>query len=482
MKSLVLTRLSVAIAMLVWAGFGSRVEAQPGPNPVRVSETYELANIILALTDYGKTDPWEVAQHSAYYKDVRAHFDPYAHHPLLTAVNYSREKWESYLSFRTDAYAFTFDANSRLVRAIDFHANKEFNPFEEQLNLIEDFVRTTGFRQFYRAHLPYYQRLATAYLASQRYDEMRHFLENEFGKRSELTAYAIVFSPLVGRMNCHRTVAGVGTDFITLPDFLLDGRAVNKATRAEIASSTHMLFTELDHAFVNPATAQHQALLAANFTASRWDMSSGYGRDSVGVFNEYMTWAVYDLYVQTYFPDVAATVSQDWALQNATRGFFASSAFNHELTRLYKARRPGQRLNDLYPAFIRRLGALTSSLSQPTITHCNLDKQTIADTVATLIIRFSEPMMADTSLNLVRAVEQAGKVVRQERVALTPATSDLRWTNDGTMLQVQVRLVANAINHLVLNYPWRTRTAFRSRNGVDLKPYSRISTRVSAGN
>lgn len=482
MKTLVLTHWSAVITILFWVGFGSRVVAQSGPSPVRLSETYELANIILALTDYGKTDPWEVAQHSAYYNDVRAHFAPYAHHPLLTAVNYSREKWESYLSFRTDAYAFSFDANDRLVRTTDFQANKGFNPFEEQLSLINDFVRITGFRQFYRAHLPYYQRLAADYLASQGYDEMRNFLERELGKRTELTAYAIVLSPLVGRMNCHRTVAGVGTDFITLPDFLLDGRAVNKATRAEIASGGHMLFTELDHAFVNPVTAQNRALLAANFTASRWDTGSGYERDSAGVFNEYMTWAVYDLYLQAHFPDVSTTVSQDWALQNATRGFFASSVFSRELARLYNTRRPGQTLRDLYPAFIQRLGALDSALSQPIIVHGNLDKQTIADTVATLIIRFSEPMAADTSLDLIRASEQAGTVIRQERVTLTPATSGLRWTDGGTTLHVRVRLTADAMNHLVFNYPWRTRMVFRSQNGVDLKPYSRISTRVSAGN
>ncbi|MEZ0607313.1 DUF4932 domain-containing protein [Fibrella sp. WM1] len=481
MKTLILTRLSVATAMLLWVGFGSRATAQTSPNPVRLSETYELANIILALTNYGKTDPWEVAKQSAYYKAVRAHFDPYARHPLLTAVNYSREQWESYLSFRTDAYAFSFKANNRLVRTVDFRTNTGFNPFEEHLSLIEDFVGTTGFRQFYRAHLPYYQQLATAYLASQCYDEMRGFLENELGKREELAAYAIVLSPLVGRMNCHRTVADVGTDFISLPDFLLNGRAVNNATRAEVASGTHMLFTELDHAFVNPITAQYRSLLRTNFTASRWDKGSGYDRDSAGVFNEYMTWAVHDLYLQTHFPDVAAAVSQDWALQNETRGFFASSVFSRELIQLYNARRPGQTLKELYPAFIQRIGALDSTLSQPQIIDCNLDKQTIADTVATLMVRFSEPMAALSSLDLIRAVEQSGKLVRQERITLTPDTSDLRWTDGNTTLRVRVSLVSGAQNHLVFNYPWQTRTALRSRKGVDLPPYSRISTRVLAG-
>lgn len=45
---------------------------------VRLSEPYELANIILALTPYGKSDPWEVAKNSAYYREVREHFDDFA--------------------------------------------------------------------------------------------------------------------------------------------------------------------------------------------------------------------------------------------------------------------------------------------------------------------------------------------------------------------------------------------------------------------
>ncbi|MBO0931374.1 DUF4932 domain-containing protein [Fibrella aquatilis] len=465
--------------MLFFLGHQSPASAPPkASSPVRLSETYELANIILALTDYGKTDRWEVAQQSAYYQQVRAYFAPYASHPLLTRVNYSREKWESYLSFRTDAYAFSFDTNSRLVRTIDFHANQGFNPFEEHLELIHDFVKTTGFRRFYRDHLPYYQDLATAYLQSQRYGEMRHFLEREFGERPEIATYAIVVSPLVGRMNCHRIVAGVGTDFISLPDFLLTGKAPHTVTQAEIASGTHMLFTELDHAFVNPLTYQHRALLRANFTVTKWDKGSGYDKDSVSTFNEYMTWAVYDLYVQTYFPAVAANVSQDWALQNATRGFFASSLVNQELTHLYNNRRRGQTIRDLYPALVKRLGIRQASLSQPAITDFSFDNQTVTDSITTVILHFSEPMTPCQSLDLIRVVEQGGSA-RQDRLVLTPETNKLVWTAQNTTLLFTLPLLNGAVNTLVFNYPWKTQITLRNSKGVDLPPYSRINIKVA---
>ena len=469
----------VAIIMLVWVGYWSPANAQShDSSPVRLSEAYELANIVLSLTDYGKTDPWEVAQQSAYYGQMHAHFDQYAGHPLLARVNYSREKWESYLSFRTDAYAFAFDADGHLIRTVNFQANSGFNPFDENLDLINDFVKISGFRRFYRDHLAYYRGLAGAYLQSQHYHEMLHFLEKEFGKRRDLAAYAIVISPLAGRMNCHRVVGAVGTDFISLPDFLLAGKDAKLVTRAEIASGTHMLFTELDHAFVNPLTDQYRALLTANFTVSRWDSGSGYDRDSVSTFNEYMTWAVYDLYLQTYFPDVAASVSTDWALQNDTRGFFASSLFNRELTQVYKARRRGQTIRSIFPAFIKRLSSRQTSLSKPAITTCNLDGKTITDTVATVIINFSEPMAECRSLDIVLAVERAGKT-KQERLELTPAANGLAWTEHGTTLQFTLTLVPGSLNTIIFNYPWKTLVALRSLNGVDLNPYSRIKTSVA---
>ena len=355
-------KLSATFAMLFLGYFPLFSQAN---SPVRLSETYELANIILALTDYGKTDPWEVSQSSDYYREVRQYFDPYSQHPLLAKVNYSRKEWENYLSFRTDSYAFAFDANNRLVRTVPFSANKGFNPFEEQLALIEDFAKTSRFRTFYQRHLPYFQGIASSYLASQRYPEMRQFLEEELGKQPHLTSYAIVFSPLVGRMNCHRVVQGVGTDFITLPDFILSGKTVQAASEEEIASGTHMLFTELDHAFVNPLSAKYQNLIKANFSNQVWDKGSGYETDSLATFNEYMTWGIYDLYVQRFFPTVAEKVSLAWAKQNATRGFHASVLFNEELSKMYRRRKRGQTIADLYPAFIKHLGQLQTTLAQP---------------------------------------------------------------------------------------------------------------------
>ncbi len=73
---------------------------------VEYPEVYELANIVLALTEYGISDKWQVRKYFAYYDEMRTYFEPYMDHPLLDSVNFSRERWQEYLSYRTDAYAF----------------------------------------------------------------------------------------------------------------------------------------------------------------------------------------------------------------------------------------------------------------------------------------------------------------------------------------------------------------------------------------
>ena len=130
---------------------------------VEYPESYELANIILALTEYGKADKWEVRKGFDYYEKMQDYFQSASNHPLLDSVNYSRERWKEYLSFRTDAYAFVFDENNRLKRHIDFYANEGVNPFDKHLDLINDFIQKTNFRTFFSQNQDYYKRVSAKY-------------------------------------------------------------------------------------------------------------------------------------------------------------------------------------------------------------------------------------------------------------------------------------------------------------------------------
>ncbi|MGD1944979.1 MAG: hypothetical protein ACFB0A_01625 [Croceivirga sp.] len=187
----------------------SNEESQNTDIIVEYPETYELANIILALTDYGKNDRWEVRKDFDYYKEVLEYFQPYEEHPLIDSVNYSREKWMEYLSFRTDSYAFAFNDNDELFRYNDFLSNPEVQPFDENLPLINDFVTKTGFRNFFKAKQAYRDSIVTNYKEGYLLSEIKGFLQNEFKTKNLDKKYKVILSPFVYRMNCHRALDSV---------------------------------------------------------------------------------------------------------------------------------------------------------------------------------------------------------------------------------------------------------------------------------
>jgi hypothetical protein len=186
-----------------------------------------------------------------------------------------------------------------------------------------------------------------------------------------------------------------------------------------------------------------------------------------------MTWALYDLYVQRYFPSVATKVSVDWTLQNETRGFYASALFNHELRKIYDGRKRGQTIKDLYPAFIKRIGALQATLSKPVILDHHLDNNPVEDSTLVFTVRFSEPMQALPAIDAVCVTKQNNKT-QLKKITLTAEDNALTWSEDNTTLRFRLRSM-KGFAKIVFNYPWKTRTTLKNKTGVHLAPYSSIS-------
>ncbi|RPD50389.1 hypothetical protein DNI29_06230 [Hymenobacter sediminis] len=281
-------------------------------------------------------------------------------------------------------------------------------------------------------------------------------------------------------MNCHRTVNGVATDFVSLPGYVIDGTTPAKVSDSEKASGIHMLFTEMDHGFVNPVSDHHASHIKESFSSKQWDTGSGYENLQLATFNEYMTWAVYDLFLYKYFPQVAPQVAQDWAMQNESRGFFASSLFNAKVKALYDNKRKNQKISDLYPALLKWCKQTQPQLSQPTITACPLQNATLTQSqMAAYEITFSEPMQELKTIDMVQVA--ATEPRKAQVVALTPEANKLAWRDNGQKLYFEVPLENNCQNQVAFNIPWRTKTALKSKKGVDLLVYkSIITTQVKA--
>lgn len=434
-------------------------------------ETYELANIILALTEYGKTDKWEVRQGFDYYDKVQEYFEPVNGHPLLDSVNYSRDKWESFLSFRTDSYAFQFDENNQLKRTIDFYANKGFQPFDDHLELINDFVQKSNFRAFFAQNKDYYDAVSKRYKKTQYLNEMKTFLTKEFGEQySSDKKYTIVLSPFVYRMNCHRDIdSTITADFITIPTYVLSDTITTN--EKDIATSIHNLFTEMDHGYVNPTTTQWKELVAKNFDANLWDNESGYndsdGYDDSGsaVFNEYMTWAVYDLFLKEYFPNLADEVGLNWSFQNESRGFEYPQLFTQQLMTLYNQKEDDETLKDLYPKMLEWTAEIQKDLSKPQITEPK-DSVAIRFSEKTkMVISFSEPMRKTDTIT---TIFQDGMNSRTF-MNLNHTNNNLSWTENGKSVSFEMNLPKDREAYYLQFNWWGTKHPLISEKGILVK-------------
>ncbi len=403
---------------------------------VQYSEAYELANVILALTPYGISDEWEVQKGTPYYEEVMTHFKFMQGHPLLEKANYSREKWEDYLSFRTDAFAFEVTGNGKIQRSFDFTANKGHQPFDDNLALIQDFYEKSRFHDFYQQHEAYFQSIAARYKDYFMVEIMQQFLEEEFGVFEANTHSLIVFSPLVNRMSCMRPInKSTSANFSTLALYLLLEGKEKEIDQAQRASDIHLLFTEMDHGYVNPISDQYAIMLAKNFKNKKWDNGSGYGGRAC--FNEYMTWAVYDLFILKYFPQYADQNIRNWHFVNNGRGFIASSFFGKKLQDLYVHRNEGQKIKDLYPALLNWTGSVGATLKSP-----ELEKDTLTIPIGKIeepiSIAFSETLhkipvvdcalfkMVDGNRQVIKTLElEAGKTLVVEDKTLKVNIPDL---------------------------------------------------------
>lgn len=344
MKHLLLLSFSLVLSNIALAKYKQRI--------VQFNESYELANIILSLTEYGKLDKYEVNKNTKYYQEINDYFAPVANHPVLDSVNYSREKWDKLLGFRTDAVAFCFDKKGVLKRKYKFYSmGKEINEFEENLVLIQDFVEKSNFRAFYHQKKPFFDSIAKLYEESLMINDVEEFLNDEF-ELNVKSKHRIIVSPLVGRMHCQRYFNKASTSFINIPDYLYGITSIEDISDSDIASGIHMFFTEIDHDYVNPTTRKFKNEYRQNFDQSKWDKESGYGEWEMAVFNEYMTWAVYDIFITKHFPDIASSVINDWHEVNVSRGFYVSKLFGEKLFEMYLRKGKEENIRDLYPKFL----------------------------------------------------------------------------------------------------------------------------------
>ena len=324
------------------------IKQNKGKFIAEIPEIHELGNIAIALTKVGQIDSNMVDMETKYYKEVMQHFKPFANHPLIDTLNkyihtpLEKNSYYYYFTIKMDACAYEFKKDKIVNQGFIKKLSWPFynNPFEEHKELFEDFAKKSDFRKFYKNHKKHYAALVNTYLELNPLEQMQNWLQNKYKK--EYGSYKAVFSELVGGAHAANNYEDNGFDhrfmFIKNAEF-----NVKHNKTYNIISESRILFTEIDHHFVNPVSDLYRIdledILGKN--RNRWVNASAPGIESYpngySVFNEYMTWGLFTLYVNDFYDTVEVeNYISKMEKQMVTRGFPLFKEFNQVLLAKYR--------------------------------------------------------------------------------------------------------------------------------------------------
>ena len=352
--------------------------AHRGATTFAVPEVFELANVILylsALSDSTGNHP----RGTAYTDAVTAHFAPFRRHALVRLLDKHAASdaagFSLYYGFRENSYGFVFDEWDRLT-AVPHHLPVAYDwssglapvtsmTFVDLLYLVQDFAQQSEFRQFYRDHAADYAEQIEQQRRLMPVGQMWDWMEREFPARMD--HYGIVFSPLIHGSHSTQRFEKDETDgpysfhesimFVNGPADVLTS---TYDTTTQEALQSGIVFTEIDHNYVNPMTAKYRDLVTANMQSlDDWNgrAGSGYYDSPEATFNEYLTHALFCLYVQETYPEeVADLVIDKRVALMLRRDFPRFPAFNQAfLTQFAKDKRT-RPLSESYPEIVALLG------------------------------------------------------------------------------------------------------------------------------
>lgn len=320
-------------------------------------EVYELVNVAFALTDQGRADRNMVEHNSDYHRRVMARFGASGQHPFVRFLNRKLSKGYGYYLYSRYAYVLDFTPGGRLRYTDRLTGQPRLMArllgSSARRGLLRRFARETQFRAFFNENRFFYEKTLAQVQARCPVADIQNWLEKQFPARYD--SYALVVSPLVG--GTHSTTRFGRSCVMWVSDAA--GYDTTRYTEAQIRGLyTGVVFTEIDHNYVNPVSGQHRAALDAALNRREfWAASDGDTRNygsPYAVFNEYMTHATYLLYERERLnpADFEVVKTSRVRLMTQRRKFVRFAEFYEAIAGLYDRRTANQTLTDLYPAIL----------------------------------------------------------------------------------------------------------------------------------
>lgn len=323
-------------------------QARRGQAWVEIPEVYELVQVLVALSPAAQRNPHLLFQPTGYYRGVQQWFSGQRDHPAVRKMNdLLTASIGNYPNPLRSALGYEFTTEG--IRQTQGFPERGF--VAENRALLEEFARLSAFRAFYRSNLDFYQHQIEAQESAINLKDMWAWLETRFPDRYD--HYLVVMSPLA--LGFHFTNSLQSSNFRQTVMYISTPHTVGNPpfSPLEISQLGRIVFTEIDHNYVNPVTARYERTIRQHFNYKTWNNSTTEYQSAVLTFNEYLTWAVYSLYLHdTYPPAEREAVIADVERVMLWRGFPKFVAFNREVLRLYQQKPATSSIADLYPALI----------------------------------------------------------------------------------------------------------------------------------
>ena len=356
-----------------------------GKISVEIPEAYELVNVVIAMTPTGIADSNLVYQASPYYRDVRRWFEPYRHHSVVAAIDSMLQLNRNlYFSLKMNGYAFELDRNGRLTQSRVYDrtgfGGERQNPLRPFLKRLQSFADSSRFRSFYESRRALYESQIAFYRDSADVEGMRKWLNRNFPHSSGYDGYKIIFSPLVAYNQSATWLESRGYQELQAHvNFPYPGDAKRRggldlSEAAETVFRGHIVFTELNHGYINPEADRYGERVAKAISRrDTWvDPARGSGYyGGIAAFNEYMNWALVSLRVVDLAPaaEQGTLLRQVDTMMTQRRGFPRFAELSHFLVDRYRNRKTGETVSDLYPEILAWFEARNTESGSPGTTR-----------------------------------------------------------------------------------------------------------------
>lgn len=336
-----------------------------GKTKIEINEVKELLHIMIAITEVGLENDDMVQQTGTYYQDMLKQFKSFKDEKIIIKFDsLMKINPTNYVLLTGNAISFKFKGDQLVpdknyifpAQSVSSHTTVKVNPMITYKTELENFAKKSGFRNFYKNHIPYYNSLALQYNKMANLDEQWKWLENNFNTR--VNNYTILTSPLINGLNYTTTYkdSGFTQILMVLPPIDEDKE---RTEQQNMIFNTRVMLTEIDHNYINAPTKKYASLInEALKDREKWvnikQEGTEYYPNPSRIFDEYMTFAMLPQFITDKHPNDTKAIDYAYLDVNTAlkaRGFTKIKEFNDTILSLRK-KYPNKKIEDLYPELL----------------------------------------------------------------------------------------------------------------------------------